>query len=75
MLYWFASLLLNRAHDGLVSHNVGQVESQEEIDVEGDPLTDLGDGDSGDFGSEVHRDAIDGHKDESDDAKVDDWGC
>ena len=68
------SLLLNRAHHGLVSHDVGQVESQEEINVEGDPLTDLVHGDAGDFGAEVHRDAIDGDKDEPDDATVDDWG-
>lgn len=67
------SVLLNRAHHGLVSHDIGQVEPQEEIYVEGDPLPDLVHGDAHDLGAEVHADAVDGHEDESDDAAVDNW--
>ena len=66
--------MFNRAHHGLVSHDVGQVEPQEEIDVESDPLTDLVHGDAHDLGAEVHADAVDGHEDESNYAAVDDWG-
>ena len=68
------SLLLNRAYHGLVSHDIGQVEPEEEIYVEGDPLSYLVHGDAHDLGAEVHADAVDGHEDESDYAAVDDWG-